>query len=227
MESRRSVSIASALGGPSPSCAGTAPGGVSARPSVPGPAAVRAAVRAAVGSTAMIAAASTVTTTVGTAAPAITAAMEATATAAVKTSATAASMTTTAVLGQRRDGQANECERSENREKTVEQGGFPHLNTLHRNGGWMPREGKLRLNSSYLYLEPHSKLEVVYSLSFVRKHEGNAQVDEQFGLTTDFSYVGHRRVQGARYLRGFSDSVISKTLGHSFPVTKRRFRIGS
>jgi hypothetical protein len=112
----------------------------------------------------MIAAAPTVTATVETAASTIAAAMEAPTATAVETSAATAATMTTAMLGERRDGQANEREGSETCEKSLEQGGFPHMNTPPPKQRLDAREGKLRLNSSYLYLEPHSKLEVVYSL---------------------------------------------------------------
>jgi hypothetical protein len=116
----------------------------------------------------MIAAAPTVTTTVETAASTITAAMEAPTAAAVETSAATAATMTTAMLGERRNSQANEREGSETCEKSLEQGGFPHMNTPPPKRRLDAREGTLRLNSSYLYLEPHSKLEVVYSLPKAR-----------------------------------------------------------
>ena len=65
-----------------------------------------------------------------------TAAVVAAPTPAVGTSAY--SPVTTAMLGEGRDRQANEYERSETCEKRLEQGGLPHMSTLHRNGGYRP-----------------------------------------------------------------------------------------
>lgn len=64
-------------------------------------------------------------------------AVEAASTATVGASASAPM--TAAMLGNCGDGQANEDERSETCKKSLEQGGFPHMSSLHRNSGRMPR----------------------------------------------------------------------------------------
>jgi hypothetical protein len=51
---------------------------------------------------------------------------------------TTATMSTTAVLGKRRSRQANQCEGSDTCEKSVPQGGLPHVSVLHPTMGRLP-----------------------------------------------------------------------------------------
>jgi hypothetical protein len=55
----------------------------------------------------------------------------------VETTAASASVTA-AVLGKGGHGGANECERSETCEKSLQQGGFPHVKNLHRTAVPLP-----------------------------------------------------------------------------------------
>jgi hypothetical protein len=71
------------------------------------------------------------------AAVATTTTVETAATTAVETS-TAATTVTAAMLGESGDRQANESKRNDHCKKSFEQGGFPHISSLHRNGGWVP-----------------------------------------------------------------------------------------
>jgi hypothetical protein len=84
--------------------------------------------------------------------------MEAT-TAAMETTAATSSATVAAVLGERGDGRADEDKRSDTCKKSLQQGGFRHINSLHRNGRWLPGRAN-RLYQSYLLLDTHSKPEV-------------------------------------------------------------------
>jgi hypothetical protein len=88
---------------------------------------------------AMIAAAIAATTVEATTTAAVEAA---TTTASVEPTAAASATVTAAVLGKGGHGGANECERSETCEKSLQQGGFPHINNLYRPAVLLPREGK-------------------------------------------------------------------------------------
>lgn len=48
---------------------------------------------------------------------------------------TTATVSATPVLGKRRSRQANQCEGSDTCEKSVQQGGLPHVSVLHPNHG--------------------------------------------------------------------------------------------
>jgi hypothetical protein len=83
-------------------------------------------------------------------------------TAAMESAATASTTVAAPMLGEQGQRQANECERSETCKKGLEQGGFPHIGILSTETTAGCPGGRNRLNSSYLYLEPQSKPEVVH-----------------------------------------------------------------
>src|ERR1019366_2809741 len=126
MESGRSVPHASALKRPGPSSARISSVAAAVHPAPRPTASIPT-----VGGSAMEAATPIAPTVVAPPPPAVVAAPPP----AVGTSAS--SPVTTAMLGEGRDRQANEYERSETCEKRLEQGGLPHMSTLHRNGGYM------------------------------------------------------------------------------------------
>jgi hypothetical protein len=64
--------------------------------------------------------------------------MEATTAASVKTTTASAASVTAAMLGKSGCRGTNQAGRSDSCEKSVQQGGFPHVITLHPNGGWLP-----------------------------------------------------------------------------------------
>jgi hypothetical protein len=61
---------------------------------------------------------------------------------------TAAATAVAATLGERRTGRANQSERRDRGKESLQQGGFPHINTLHPNGGGLPGRAN-RLQISY------------------------------------------------------------------------------
>jgi len=73
---------------------------------------------------------------------------------------TAASASVTAAVLGKGGHRANECERSETCEKSLEQGRFPHINNLYRTAVLLPREGKppLTNRTSNWSLVPSRKL---------------------------------------------------------------------